>query len=119
MTTNPRRRWLPFAVAVLLSLVVLFAPGAAVPSGPPGSDKLVHLALFGLLALTGVLARLRPGALATGLVGYAAASEVLQAVLPIHRDGSLGDALVDLLGAALVLTAVAARSRRRARRATR
>lgn len=114
-----RRRRLPFALAVLGSLVVLFTPGPAVPSGPTGSDKVVHLALFALLALTGVRAGLRLPVLGVGLAGYAVLSELLQALLPIQRDGSVADAFVDLLGAtaALLLTA-AARWRRRTRPTT-
>ena len=42
-----------FAVAVLISLAVLFAPPSDVPAGPPGIDKLVHFALFAVLAVPG------------------------------------------------------------------
>ena len=42
-----------FAVVVLVSLAVLFAPASDVPSAPPGVDKLVHASLFAALALTG------------------------------------------------------------------
>ncbi len=42
-----------FAVAVLVSLAVLFAPADDVPFAPPGVDKLVHAGLFLALALTG------------------------------------------------------------------
>ena len=35
-----------FAVAVLVSLAVLFAPPGDVPSSPPGVDKVVHAVLF-------------------------------------------------------------------------
>jgi len=88
----------PFVVVVLLSLWVLFSPGSTVPSGPPYSDKVVHALLFAALAITGLWAGFRPLALVVGLAGYAVASEVLQSVLPIHRDGDLADAAVDILG---------------------
>lgn len=95
----PRRT--PFVLVVLLSLWMLFSPGSTVPSGPPYSDKVVHTLLFAALALTGWRAGLRPRVLLVGLVVYACASEVLQSVLPIHRDGDPADAAVDVVGVAL------------------
>jgi len=100
----PLRR-VPFGCAVLLSLVMLFSPASRVPSGIELNDKVVHAALFLLLAVTGVMAGLPLRALACGLVLYAGVSEVLQAVLPIDRDGSVYDALADLLGVAAGLAA--------------
>ena len=97
----------PFGFAVLLSLVVLFSPDSRVPSGIEINDKVVHAALFLLLAVTGVVAGLPLRALAFGLVLYAGVSEVLQAVLPIDRDGSVFDALADVLGVAAGLAAMA------------
>ena len=46
-----------FAVAVLVSLAVLFAPADDVPASPPGVDKVVHLLLFAALAGSGRWAR--------------------------------------------------------------
>lgn len=100
----------PFLVAVLVSLWMLFSPGSTVPAGPPYSDKVVHALLFAALAVTGRSAGVRARPLAVGLAAYAAGSEVLQAVLPIHRAGDVADAAVDLLGVALGL--LAARPRR-------
>jgi VanZ family protein len=102
-------------VTVLVSLVVLFAPGSDVPGGVPVSDKLVHGLLFAVLAVTGRLARVPLRPLLMGLVGYAGLSEVLQAVLPIGRDGDARDALADVLGVVVGLAAIglATRSRRR------
>ena len=91
----------PFALVVLLSLWMLFSPGSTVPSGPAYSDKVVHALLFAALAATGLRAGLRPAPLLVVLVAYAGASEVLQAVLPIHRDGDVADAAADVIGAAL------------------
>jgi hypothetical protein len=62
----------PLTVVVLLSLVVLFAPGSATPTLYPGLDKLVHLGLFAALALTGRWARVPLARLAGGLVAYPA-----------------------------------------------
>lgn len=101
-----------FAAVVLISLVVLFAPGSDVPSGFPYSDKLVHLALFGALAVSGVRADVPWRPLAIGLVVYAAGSEVLQAALPIGRDGDVWDFVADSAGTALGLLLVVRRSGR-------
>ncbi|SEO88906.1 VanZ family protein [Trujillonella endophytica] len=93
------------ALTVLVSLAVLFTPGDDVPSAPPGVDKLVHLALFAALALAGRWAGIAPRVLAVLLVAYAGASEVVQAVAPLNRSGSVADLLADVLGVALGLLA--------------
>jgi VanZ family protein len=111
---TPRLRTgpLPFVLVVLVSVVVLFSPASATPSGlPPGADTLTHLVLFAALAWTGRRAGLPVGGLAVGLVAYAVASEVLQAVLPFGRSADPLDAVADVVGAALGLIA----SRRAAR----
>jgi ABC-type Fe3+-siderophore transport system permease subunit len=84
---------------VVLSLYVLFAPTSGGPQLFPGSDKLVHLVLFALLAAT---ARARFGPAAPVLVGvavYAVASELVQGALLDSRSGDPYDVLADLLGA--------------------
>jgi len=91
----------PFVVVLLLSVWMLFSPGSTVPAGPPYSDKVVHALLFAALATTGLRAGVRPLPLVAGLVMYAAGSEVLQSLLPIHRDGDVADAAVDLVGVAI------------------
>ena len=102
-----------FAVAVLLSLAVLFAPAGQVPDAPPGVDKVVHVALFLALALTGRWAGVRAVVLGGLLVGYGAVSEVAQAVTPLERSGSVADLLADALGVALGLGAWALGERSR------
>jgi hypothetical protein len=92
-----------FAVTVLISLAVLFAPGADVPSAPPGVDKLVHGTLFAALALTGRWAGVRRGVLAGLLPLYAAVSELLQGIPLLERDASVGDLLADVVGILLGL----------------
>jgi VanZ family protein len=104
-----------FAVVVLVSLAILFAPGSDVPTAPPGVDKIVHFTLFAALAFTGRWAGTKQAVLAGLLVLYAAVSEVLQGVLPIARDPTLGDFLADSAGVLvglLVWRAVDARRRR-------
>ena len=103
---------LAFLLACLLSLVVLFTPGSDVPSGFPVSDKVIHAGLFALLAGTGLAARIPARWLVPALASYAVVSEVLQAVLPINRDGDWRDAAVDWLGIALGFLVVRLRPRR-------
>lgn len=86
------------------SLVVLFSPGSDTPSVDV-NDKLVHGTLFAALAVTGLLAGVPVVVLAPALVVYAGASEVLQAVLPIDRDGDWHDALADVVGTGVGLLA--------------
>ena len=90
-----------FAVAILVSLAVLFAPADDVPFAPAGVDKLVHASLFAVLALTGRWAGTARGVLATVLVLYGAVSEVLQGL--IGRDAAVGDWLADVAGILLGL----------------
>jgi hypothetical protein len=94
-----------FAVAVLVSLAVLFTPADGVPFAPPGVDKVIHFGLFAVLALTGRWAGIGRGVLATVLVGYAAISEVLQGVTALGRSASVADWVADAAGivAGLVL----------------
>ena len=90
-----------FAVAVLVSLAVLFAPADDVPLAAPGVDKLVHGSLFAALALTGRWAGAARLVLAPALVLYGAVSEVLQGL--IGRDAAVGDLLADVVGLLLGL----------------
>ena len=102
-----------FAVAVLVSLAVLFAPADDVPFAPPGVDKLVHGALFFVLALTGRWAGVGRVVLAPVLILYAAVTEVLQGM--IGRDAAVGDWVADVIGLLLGLLAWQALTRRQAR----
>ncbi len=105
-----------FAVAVLVSLAVLFAPSGEVPDAPPGVDKVVHLVVFLALAVTGRWAGVGAAVLGGLLVLYAAASEVVQAVTPLARSGSVADLLADVAGVVVGLVAWALGERARRRR---
>lgn len=106
MPVDRSHRQLPFWVALAMTTALLLWPENAVPEGPPVSDKLMHALLFATLALTGAVARFPMPALAAGLLGYAAVTELLQRVLPINRHGDLRDLLADAIGvgAGLVVT---------------
>jgi hypothetical protein len=104
-----------FAVAVLVSLAVLFAPAGDVPFAPAGVDKLVHAGLFAALALSGRWAGIERSALAALLVLYAAVSEVLQGLTPLDRSASLADWLADVVGIVLGLALWGLLARRRDR----
>jgi VanZ family protein len=96
----------------VLSLYVLLWPDpVGAGTGPPGADKAVHLLLFAALTAS---ARLRFGpsrAVLAALVGYAAVSEVVQALLLSQRSGDLLDLVADLLGVALGWWATGRRAR--------
>src|SRR4051794_41440019 len=87
-----------FALVVLVSLAVLFAPGSDVPAAPPGVDKLVHASLFAALALSGRWAGVGRIPLVALLVLYAAGSEVVQGLTPLDRSASVADWLADVAG---------------------
>ena len=92
-----------FAVVGLVSLAVLFAPASDVPSAPAGVDKVVHLALFAALAVSGRWAGAGARALAVLLLGYAALSEVVQGLPALGRSTSLADWVADAVGVLLGL----------------
>ena len=85
----------------MLSAWVLFGPVGAGDGPFPGADKVVHVVLFALLALT---TRWWAGATRTALVllvAYAVGSEVVQGVLLDARSGDALDVVADLVGVAL------------------
>jgi len=105
-----------FAVALLVSLAVLFAPPSDVPSSPPGVDKVVHFSLFAVLAVTGRWAGVGRGLLPGLLVFYAAVSELLQGTDLVNRDASVADLVADtvgVVGGLLLWRLIAARRDRR------
>ena len=81
-----------------LSVVILFSPKTPGAAELNGIDKVIHALLFAMLSGS---ARVRFRAGLGWVLAYGAVSEVLQAVLPIHRDGSVGDVLADSVGALL------------------
>ena len=96
---------IPLAVTFVVSLIVLFTPASGVPPGFQHSDKIIHFVLFAALAYTSRLAGIDWIRTALWVLGFAAVSEYLQAVLPLGRSGSVADALADAAGIAVGLVA--------------
>lgn len=79
---------------------MLFLPEA--PDGGldvPGLDKVVHLGLFALLALTARWRFGRRARVVATVLAYAVVSELVQATLLAHRGGDILDLLADIVGA--------------------
>jgi VanZ family protein len=91
-----------FAILLAVSTVMFLTPRDEVPPGGP-DDKVVHALIFVLLAVAGRWAALPWVALGVGLASYAAVTELLQAVLPIEREGDVRDLAADLCGLAVGL----------------
>lgn len=89
-----------FGAVLVLSVTILFTPASGVPSAPPGTDKVIHFLLFAALTITGRMAGLTPRWALVAMVGYAALSEFLQALLPLGRSGDPLDLAFDVLGIA-------------------
>ena len=95
---KPRRWAWVLRLLLLVSLWVLFSPVTPDEAGAHGLDKVVHALLFGALALAAQRAH---GFGLLLLRAYAGLSELLQALLPLGRDGGIGDLLADAAGALL------------------
>ena len=90
------------AAAVLLNLLVLFAPRApSVSTGGLPVDKVVHLLVFAWPTVALIGAGLPRRWVLLGMVAWAPFSELVQRQLLEHRSGDPLDMLVDLLGVAL------------------
>lgn len=90
-------------LALVVQLVVLYAPSAPGPPPPRGLDKVVHAAVFAAPTAAALLAGLSRRVVLTVLLVHAPVSELLQwAVLP-HRDGSVWDVVADVTGVFLGL----------------
>ncbi|GAA4408302.1 hypothetical protein GCM10023168_25440 [Fodinibacter luteus] len=89
------------ALAVLVQLVVLYAPSG--PGGPlfPHADKVAHVLVFLAPTALALLAGLRSAVVVAVLAGHAVLSEVVQAAVLPTRAGDPADVLADLVGVAL------------------
>ncbi|MBK6871596.1 MAG: VanZ family protein [Kineosporiaceae bacterium] len=99
---NVRTRRTIFVVTVLVHLVALYSPKAGVASPVLGTDKIVHMALFGVVLYTGVRAGLAIKPLVIALLANAVISELAQYLWLARRSGDVWDAVADALGVLLV-----------------
>lgn len=104
-------------LAVLVQLVVLYAPEAPGVQPFPNADKVVHLLVFAVPTLLGLAAGLSPRAVVGALAAHAVVSEVVQGTLLPDRSGDPLDALADLTGVGVATLLWWAGRRRRASRA--
>ncbi|KRE37737.1 hypothetical protein ASG73_08815 [Janibacter sp. Soil728] len=107
-------------VAVVVQLVVLYAPDAPGPPSPiPHSDKVIHALVFALPVLVaGLGGRVWWPAAAVLCAVHAPVSEVIQHVALPHRSGDSWDVLADLVGVGLSSIGVLLVVRRLRRRRT-
>ncbi|MFQ6172776.1 VanZ family protein [Oryzobacter sp. R7] len=109
------------AVAVLVQLVVLYAPAGAGAAPFPHSDKAAHVLVFLVPVALAVLVTGRPSLVAGAFLAHAGLSEVVQGTLLPLRSGDPFDAAADALGVALgvlVATGILRRSPPRSRYST-
>jgi VanZ family protein len=84
-----------------VQLYALYAPRAPSEGSGWGLDKIVHAALFAAVVWTGRRAGLPPVWLVLLCAVHGPVSELIQAHVLPHRDGTVGDALADLTGTAI------------------
>jgi VanZ family protein len=92
--------WL-FGIAVVVQLLALYVPRAPSEGGGHGVDKVVHAAIFAAVVWTGRRAGLPLLWLVVVSAIHGPLSELIQSHLLPHRDGSVNDALADLVGVAI------------------
>lgn len=98
-----RAAWAAFVLAIAVQLVVLYWPSPPGGPGIPSLDRLVHVTVFLMPALLGVVAGIRPLWLGIALVAHAVASELVQQFALAERSGDIWDAVADLVGVAIGL----------------
>ena len=97
-----RRLWaLALVGALLVQLVVLYAPSSPGGLQVEGMDKAIHAAVFAAPTGAALLTGWRSWWLVLLLAVHAPASELVQAFALPRRDGSVGDVVADLTGVAL------------------
>lgn len=93
-----------FSVAVVLQVIVLYDPTAPQPptvpwwDWAPAPDKVLHMAVFALVAWTGRQVGIPVRTLVFWLAVQAVVSELAQARLLPERNGDVVDLVADLVG---------------------
>lgn len=93
------------ALAVLVHLVVLYAPRAPAAPGPVWLDKVVHVTIFAAVGLAAAWAGLPRRPVVLLLLGHAVVSELLQWLVLPDRSGDPWDSVADAGGVALAVLA--------------
>ena len=94
------------AAAVAVHLAALYWPRVDVQGPVTWTDKAVHVLLFLVPTVVGLLAGLRPAYVVGALALHAPVSEVVQHVLLPGRSGDVWDAVADVSGVVLGVTVV-------------
>ena len=97
---------LAFALAVLVQLCAVYWPRVDVQGPVTWTDKAVHVLLFLVPTVVGLLTGLRPAYVVGALALHAPVSEVVQHVLLPGRSGDVWDAVADVSGVVLGVTVV-------------
>jgi VanZ family protein len=97
-SSGSRLRWALFGIALTAQLIALYAPTAPSEGGIYELDKVVHATLFAAVVWTGRRAGLPPVWLIVLCALHAPFSEWVQGTFLPHRDGSVTDAVADLVG---------------------
>jgi uncharacterized membrane protein len=101
-----------FGAAVVVNLVVLYWPRQVSDGGIPNADKVVHIAIFAGVMLTGARAGVPLSWLVGLLAVHAVSSELVQHWFLPNRSGDPRDVAADLVGVAVgALVAVKMRAR--------
>lgn len=90
-----------FVAAVAANLVVLYWPRQVSDGGIPYADKVVHVAIFAVVVVTGAFAGVPLAWLVGLLVVNAVGSELVQHWLLANRSGDPADVAADLVGVAV------------------
>ena len=105
---------LVLALVMLIHVAALYWPSVGIQGPVTWSDKVVHVLLFLVPTVLGLLAGFPPTWVVALLAVHAPVSELVQHFLLPHRSGDLWDAVADLSGVLLgVLLVVVGRARRR------
>jgi VanZ family protein len=101
VTSSPPLTRAGFGVALLVHLMVLYAPRAPATPGPVWIDKVVHITIFALVGVTAVLAGLPARPVWALLLAHAVVSELVQWAFLPGRSGDPLDSLADAGGVLL------------------
>ncbi len=97
---------LVFALTVVVQLCAVYWPRVDVQGPVTWTDKVVHVLLFLVPTVVGLLVGLRPPYVVGALALHAPVSELVQHVLLPGRSGDVWDAVADLSGVVLGVTVV-------------